>query len=249
MAGAATILFAREDFSMPGAADPAATGALGASAAETCFFGLLRTTKPDVVVLDLSRANGNGVDTILKIRRNSSTPILVVCDTNDPASREYRIAGAAECITAPVDILLLNETLQQIIRINHQGQPPRRVAAPEVLQFAGVTFFPHDNVLSRGAGSRTKLTTSESRLLVYFASEPWTVRTRAEVGEMLYGRHRPISDRAIDVIVNRLRKKLVLICGPMGQNLIKTEFRRGYMFNADVSTAAIPEVVPAASYG
>jgi DNA-binding response OmpR family regulator len=73
--------------------------------------------------------------------------------------------------------------------------------------------------------------------LSHFVSRPWALHSRAEVGEMLYGRHRPTSDRAIDVVVNRLRKKLVDVCGPNGQSLIKTEFRRGYMLVADVTPA------------
>lgn len=244
MSSAATIVFAREDFTIPGAGDPAATGRHGPAAAESHFFDLLRSSRPDVVVLDLSRANGNGIETILKIRRNSTTPILVVGNGDEAASREYRIAGAAECIPAPVDIVLLNQILQQIITITRPREP-QRVRMPDALSFSGIVFRPHENELANALGDSARLTTSESRLLSYLTCEPWTLRSRAEVGEMLYGRHRPISDRAIDVVVNRLRKKLVSLCGPNGQKLIKTEFRRGYMFVADVSSA--PARAPAFS--
>jgi two-component system, OmpR family, response regulator len=237
MASAATIVFAREDLSLPGAPDPDAAGSNGAAAAETRFFDLLRESKPDVVLLDLSRSNGAGVETILRIRENTTIPILVVCDVDHPSSRDYRIAGAVDCIAAPVDILLLNQMLQQIINVTRQAK--RRIArAPDTLRFGGITFRPHENALIGANGSRARLTTSENRLLLYFASGPWVLRTRAEVGEMLYGRHRPTSDRAIDVVVNRLRKKLVGLCGAVGQNLIKTEFRRGYMLVADVAVAS-----------
>lgn len=236
MGSAATIVFAREDLSIPGADDPMAAGKNGPVAAESHFFALLRSSSPDVVVLDLSQANGAGVETILKIRRNSTVPILVVCGTEHDLAREYRIAGAADCIPVPVDIVLLNQTLQQIITITRQGAP-QRTRIPEFIAFAGIVFRPNENVLRSASGISAKLTSSESRLLAYLAAEPWALRSRSEVGEMLYGRHRPISDRAIDVVVNRLRKKLGALCGPRGQTLIKTEFRRGYMFVADVSLA------------
>lgn len=237
MGGAATILFAREDFSIPGGAEiPGA--AKNPGAVEARFFDLLRDSKPDVVVLDLSRSNGAGVDAILKIRQQCTTPILVVCDPEQESSGDYRIAGAAECIPAPIDIMQLNQTLQQIIRVTGRAKPATMRSA-NAYTFAGMTFFPHENRLLGSQDSVSKLTSSESRLLFHFASSPWVLHSRAEVGEVLYGQHRPTSDRAIDVVVNRLRKKLVMLCGPSGQNLIKTEFRRGYMLVADVSTMPI----------
>src|SRR5579863_4513687 len=90
MSGATTIVVAREDFSIPGAPEVTPAG-LGPGGYEGRFFDLLRDSKPDVVVLDLSRANGGGVETILRIRQQSTVPILVVCDVEHPSSREYQI--------------------------------------------------------------------------------------------------------------------------------------------------------------
>lgn len=247
MSGAATIVVAREDFSIPGTSEAGASAEGGPAASEARFFDLLRDSRPDVVVLDFSQVNGNGVDTILKIRRRSTVPILVVCDVEHPSCREYRIAGAAECIPAPVDLLLLNQTLQQIIKVTGHSRT-RTVRVADAVTFAGLVFRPHQNLLTAAGGTSTKLTSSECRLLSYFVANPWVLHSRAEVGEMLYGRHRPTSDRAIDVVVNRLRKKLVQLCGPQGQDLIKTEFRRGYMLVADVSTVA-PSEPPDHAFG
>jgi two-component system OmpR family response regulator len=240
MSGAATIVVARENFSIPGAPEPDPSARSAAASPEEHFFNLLRDSQPDVVVLDFSHANGSGVDTILKIRQQSPIPILVVCDVEHPSSRAYRIAGAAECIPAPVDLLLLNQVLQQIITIQRQVNP-RGLRIADAVSFAGLTFRPHLNLLESPNGPSIKLTSSESRLLLHFVSHPWVLHSRTEVSEMLYGRHRPTSDRAIDVVVNRLRKKLSALAGPTGHNLIKTEFRRGYMLIADVVTAPLAD--------
>jgi two-component system, OmpR family, response regulator len=243
MAGAATILFAREDFSIPGGAEIPGV-AKNPGAVEAYFFDLLRDSNPDVVVLDLSRSNGTGVDAILKIRQQTTTPILVICDSEEQSASDYRIAGAAECIAAPIDIMQLNQSLQQIIRVTGRAKPaPARPA--NAYAFAGMTFHPHQNRLLGAQDKIARLTSSESRLLSHFTSNPWTLHSRAEVGEVLYGQHRPTSDRAIDVVVNRLRKKLVSLCGPSGQNLIKTEFRRGYMLVADVSAVPLSDAATA----
>jgi DNA-binding response OmpR family regulator len=80
------------------------------------------------------------------------------------------------------------------------------------------------------------LTTSEARLLAHFVSRPWTLCTRSEIAELLYGIEHSVGDRAIDVVVNRLRKKLVLAGGIDAEQLIKTEFRHGYLLATDVAT-------------
>jgi DNA-binding response OmpR family regulator len=237
MPTATTIVVAREDFLIPGGdlnveLDPT----IGEAGHENRFFSLLQDSKPDVVVLDLSNANGKGVETILRIRRKSTVPILVVCEEDAPSARDYRIAGAAECITAPVDVMTLNQALQQIVRVTRVPEVPavREAREPGTIAFAGLRFRPQQNVVIRDDGERIRLTSAENRLLSHLAANPWQVQTRTALAEALYGRHRPATDRAIDVVVNRLRKKLDPI-GDSARDLIKTEFRRGYRFVSNVS--------------
>jgi DNA-binding response OmpR family regulator len=236
MPAATTIVVAREDFSIPGGEDREASVQPEPGSLENRFFSLLRDAKPDVVVLDLSRANGSGVGMILKIRRQSSVPILVVCDGDAECVQDYRIAGAAECIASPVDVVTLNEVLQQIVRVNGQTNSQQPAREAEVLSFSGINFRPHQNLLCGTNGLKARLTTAESRLLSHFAANPWEIQTRVVLAEALYGKHRPATDRAIDVVVNRLRSKLRSI-GEATEHLIKTEFRRGYRFVSDTSSA------------
>src|SRR5882724_1109903 len=97
MSGAATIVLAREDLSIPGGRPlPVA-----ADAAQQRFFALVSASNPDVIVLDFSKAPRSGAATILTVRRRSAVPILVVCDPVHPLAEEYRNAGASECISPP----------------------------------------------------------------------------------------------------------------------------------------------------
>jgi two-component system OmpR family response regulator len=233
MPAATTIVVAREDFSIPGGEESEISSRPEPSALEDRFFSLLREAKPDVVVLDLSRANGSGVGMILKIRRQSSVPILVVCAPHSGSVKDYRSAGAAECIASPFDLVTFNEVLQQIVRVNSRAtaQPTREA---QVFSFAGIKFRPHQNLVWSSDGLMVRLTTAETRLLTHFATNPWEIQTRAVLAEALYGKHRPATDRAIDVVVNRLRTKLRSL-GEATEHLIKTEFRRGYRFVSDTS--------------
>jgi two-component system OmpR family response regulator len=197
-------------------------------------------------VLDLTESQGQGIAAILKIRRRTGVPILVVCGIKDPMMREYCLAGAAECMQAPVDIMQLNLTVQQIIQLSRSSAAAEASQAQPVC-FIGLTLHPNENLLVGGNGAAIKLTTSENRVLVHFVNNPWMLCTRDAIAEALYGPHRPNSDRAVDVIVTRLRKKICMLGGPAAQRLIKTEFRRGYVFVAEVSVGApIPvlEVAP-----
>lgn len=244
--GASTIVVAREDLSIPGAVD-AGAAAGGSPDIEARFFNVVRQHNPDVVVLDLTATEGNGIPAILKIRRRSGVPILVVCGPNDPQMREYCLAGAAECMQAPVDIMRLNQTVQQIIQVSKTSNPPvaTETSQTQAVLFSGLTLHPHQNLLVRADGATVKLTTSENRVLVHFVSNPLTLCTRDALAEALYGSHRPNSDRAVDVIVTRLRKKIGALGGPAAQGLIKTEFRRGYMFVAEVAAGEPVTTQPA----
>ena len=247
--GASTIVVAREDLSIPGAPEVGNGGATTRAASlENTFFNVVRQHNPDVIVLDLTGATANGTATILKIRRRTAVPILVVCDKNDPMMREYCLVGACECMEAPVDVMQLNQTVQQIIQLSKNSHDA--VAAPartQPLYFCGLTLHPHENRLTAADGRMVKLTTSENRVLVHFVSNPWTLCTRDQLVEALYGPHRPNSDRAVDVIVTRLRKKIAEIGEPAAERLIKTEFRRGYVFVAEVSIGAPLAAQPAAA--
>jgi two-component system response regulator protein BraR/BceR len=241
-AAAATIIFAKDDLSIPGAAAHAATISGHPDAVEARFFDLVSQNKPDVIVLDCSSAPADGTDTILTVRQRTDIPILVVCDPAQSFIDEYRIAGAADCIAAPVDIISLNETIQKIIRVRGR----RRLSvpgAPENFLFAGMRFYPHRNLLAGDCGSTAELTSSEGRLLAHFLSKPWTLCTRSEIAELLYGAGDVVGGRAIYVVLARLRKKVASVGGADAEHVIKTEFRRGYLLVVDV--AKLPHEEPA----
>lgn len=241
MSGTSTIVVAREDLSIPGMEPVRPNGLEDRAAIQSRFFDLLRNSRPDVVVLDLSDTKGHGIEAIRRIRQRCSVPIIVVCDAADAQAPDYRLAGATESVPTPVDIIQFNRTIQRIIRLTAPFEP-EPAQQQDALSFAGITFRPDHNVLRGPGGGSIRLTTAENYLLSHFLSRARSVCSRAELIDILYGRHRPTSDRAIDTVVNRLRKKLVSAGGPNAEHVVKTEFRRGYTFVADVSVAPSDEL-------
>jgi two-component system OmpR family response regulator len=233
--GASTIVVAREDLSIPGVGNAGNGAANDTADIEARFFTVIRDHNPDVIVLDLTPCNGGGRTAILKIRQRTEVPVLVVCAADDPRMRDYCLAGAAECLEAPVDLMRLNQAVHQIMELSKGSRSARPPEASQPVSFEGLTFYPHQNLLIGQDTSTIKLTTSENRVLIHFVSNPLALCTREALSDVLYGPYRPNSDRAVDVIVTRLRKKIAALAGPQAQGLIKTEFRRGYVFVAEVS--------------
>ena len=124
--------------------------------------------------------------------------------------REYCLAGAAESMPAPVDIIQLNQTVQQIIQLSKDSREVMR-GEPSQTQpvcFSGLTLHPHENRLTGADGSTVKLTTSENRVLIHFVSNPWALCTRDALAEVLYGSHRPTSDQAEVEAARRKRERI-----------------------------------------
>lgn len=233
MSAAATIILAREDLSIPGAV-PAVAASDPSNSIQARFFELVDRARPDVIVLDLSGTPSTGIQAILTVRGRTDIPILVVCDPQQPFLDDYRIAGAADCVAAPVSIIGLHNAIQNVLRARGRDSASAS-RTPQNLSFARMSFYPGRNLLAGENESRVDLTSSEGRLLAFLLSKPWALCTRNEIGTLLYGSGHSVGGRAIDVVVNRLRKKLAAVGGSDAKQLIKTEFRHGYSLVADVA--------------
>jgi len=231
MSGATTIVLAQDDLSIPGGGPLPAD----ADAVQQRFFALVSASNPDVIVLDFSKAPRSGAATIVTIRRHSAAPILIVCDPAHPLTKAYRSAGASECISAPVDPLGLSQAVGRILGVAGKSrlQAMRRRAK---FSFAGMSFQSARKLLVADDGSSLALSNLESRLLAHFLLRPWTLHSRAEIRELLYGRESGVGTRTSDAVVNRLRKKLSCLLPSSAPSLIKTKIRGGYWWAADVTT-------------
>lgn len=234
MSSAAKIMIVREDFSILGSpVDPDAT----AAGFESRFFAVLRDNHPDVVVLDLTRASGAGLEAIRTLRRKSAVPILVVHAADDVHIEDYVVCGAASRVVAPIDLVQLNAAIHRIMALNGSSSVAASTSST-ALRFGGVVFDPDRNAIIGPKGEKAVLTTLENDILLFMAGRARAVCARAEIAQALYGNNMPATDRAIDVIVKRLRTKLDSVDEERGGDLIKTEFRRGYILAADVTQGA-----------
>jgi len=237
---ASTIIVAREDFSIPGAARNVESQTGDSKDERQRFFDLLRESQPDVVVLNLTVTEGRGVSTIQEVRQHSSVPILVVCAPADPLAPDYRSAGAAKCLHPPVDIAELNRSIQTVIG----AAPPQTHAGTHDSQgyeFYGIRYRPDQQTLAGPEGEPVRLATVENDVLHYLVSHSWVVCNRAEITAFARGGQSPARQRGVGAVMSRLRKKLEAAGGPGAGRLIKTEPRCGYTLVVDVVSFPLQE--------
>jgi DNA-binding NtrC family response regulator len=123
MGSAVTIIFAREDLSIPGTPEIPVSSTDHSDAVQTRFFNLVSDNNPDVIVLDFIHAPPSGTETILTIRQRSAIPIIVACNPGHPMTEDYRIAGAADCIAVPIDIFALNQLILRVLQPTERAMP------------------------------------------------------------------------------------------------------------------------------
>lgn len=109
-------------------------------------------------------------------------------------------------------------------------------------RFAGWRFQPGRWTLCAPTGVEVELSSGELGLLLALVERPRRVLSRNRLLELTRGPLTEVFDRAVDVQVCRLRRKLAL-AHPNGGGLIRTLTDAGYMLAADVAqggTKALP---------
>jgi DNA-binding response OmpR family regulator len=156
-----TVVVAREDLSVPGALESDNAGTNSPEQVENQFFNILDKHKADAVVLDLMGSQGNGVATIRRIRRGSAVPIVVLCPPEDRRKSAYRRAGALACMSPPIDLIHLKETVlpssqppsTQPLSSQRNAPGPAAAAAggPDAVSFGGLVLHPPNKRLTGAA--------------------------------------------------------------------------------------------------
>jgi len=117
---------------------------------------------------------------------------------------------------------------------NGDGNGEERKPTTElVLRFSDFTFYPYRRFVRSPAGLRIPLTGAETDLLLVLCQHVRKVLSREELIGLTRGRDFPISERSIDLLVSRLRRKLAGD-DPL-EETIRTVRADGYAFQPDVS--------------
>ncbi len=192
----------------------------------------LETSPVDIVLLDVMLPGPNGFDLCRAIRRTSEVPIIILSARGDEADRLVGLElGADDYVPKPFSAKELIARIRAILRRSQGNTVSRQHAiARAMLTFAGWTLDPSRRELLAPDGAAVDLSGAEFDLLLAFISQPQRVIGRERLLELSRARLADSSDRSIDVLVSRLRRKLTAAGGDESETIIRTVRGVGYMF-------------------
>ena len=187
-----------------------------------------------LVVLDLMLPGEPGLDFARWLRSQSDVPIVMLTAMGEETDRIIGLElGADDYVPKPFNPRELLARIRAVLRRAGDVPGPRHESGSRPLRFAGWTLEPARRRLLNPDGVEVALTGGEYDLLLALVERANRVLTRDMLLDLLRGRQAGPFDRAIDVAVSRLRRKLE----DDGRNaqLIKTVRGGGYMFAAEVT--------------
>lgn len=196
--------------------------------------GVLRTARPDLIVLDLMLPGEDGLSLCRDIRAHSNLPIVMLTARGDETDRIVGLEmGADDYVPKPFHPRELLARIKSVLRrarsVPENLQPDRARS----LRFAGWALDTATRALTSPEGVLVDLSGTEFRLLRTFLEHPNRTLTRDQLIELMLAREAGPFDRAIDVQVSRLRHRLR--DNGKEPRLIKTVRGQGYVLAAAVS--------------
>ncbi len=167
---------------------------------------LLNGLEFDLIVLDVMMPNEDGITLTRDLRRRITTPILLLTAKGETSDRIAGLeAGADDYLPKPFEpkelLLRINAILRRV--------PQNRAAdtVPKMLHLGPVRYDVDRGEMWRGA-DMIRLTATEAQLMRIFAGQPGQPVSRARLVEDLGGGRDPSQERAVDVQITRLRRKI-----------------------------------------
>lgn len=184
-----------------------------------------------LVVLDIMLPGTSGIDLCRALRQQSDVPIIFASARSSDTDRIVGLElGADDYLAKPFST---GELVARVRAVLRRGRLDRRHGMDDMglLRFDGWTVNLLRRSLSAPSGAEIDLTGAEFDLLVTLAEHAGRVIARERLIELSRSRLSDSSDRSIDVLVSRLRRKLSLgsVAAP-----ITTVRGIGYMFTAPV---------------
>jgi two-component system, OmpR family, response regulator len=199
----------------------------------TSLRQLLDKQTADLIVLDLNMPEEDGLSIVRWIKQRLTVPIIMLTATASPIDRVVGLElGADDYLAKPCE---LRELLARIRVVLRRGTAPA-AAAPAAATRPPVRFGTkwldvEARVLRDEGGNEHPLASSEFALLKAFAENPKRVLTRERLLDLAEARDREAFDRAIDVRITRIRKKIEP--DPARPSVIRTVRGAGYLFSPD----------------
>lgn len=186
----------------------------------------------DVVVLDVMMPGEGGLSVCRRLRDANGPSVVMLSAMSEDVDRIIGLElGADDYLCKPCNPRELLARIRALLR-RREEETGERMSGQLTYGFAGFSLGVSRRQLKAPNGVVVLLTAGEFALLSAFLQRPNQVLTRDELLEAAHGSDTEVFDRAVDVQISRLRRKLH---GCTDKELIVTLRGVGYMLRADVA--------------
>jgi DNA-binding response OmpR family regulator len=188
----------------------------------------------DLIILDLRLAGEDGMAIARSLRDQSAIPIVMLTGVRDEADRVMGLElGADDYLTKPFSPRELLARIRTVLRRTKSAAPDSaRRNEIRAYRFADFELNLRTRRLKQRDGRNISLTNGEFNLLAALLAAPERILTRDQLLEASRVYDNEVYDRAIDIQVLRLRRKIEP--DPSQPKFIVTERGVGYIFGSPV---------------
>ena len=181
----------------------------------------------DLILLDIMMPKMNGMDMLRKLRETNETPVLMLTAKGEEIDRVIGLElGADDYLPKPFSDRELLARIRAILR-RTQSKTKESSSSSSSIKYQGIEIFVGKQE-AYNHGELLDLTGTEFGLLSQFIQKPGEIISKEELSLEVLGKRLAPFDRAIDMHVSNLRKKLPPLSE--GKPRIKTLRGRGYLF-------------------
>jgi DNA-binding response OmpR family regulator len=165
-----------------------------------------RTSRPDLILLDLMLPGMSGFDFCRALRKSSRVPIIMITAKDAEVDKIVGLElGADDYITKPFSIREVLARVNAVLRRSQaEAGEPRAIPEQDSIGTFGIDRAARRVIL---AGEEVKLTAREFDLLSYLLAVPNRVHTRDVLLENVWGRDFNGDRKTVDVHIRWLREK------------------------------------------
>lgn len=190
---------------------------------------LIQKEKPELVILDLMLPGMDGLEICRALKQDERTkniPIIMVTAKGEESDVVIGLQlGADDYITKPFSVKVLLARVKTIFRRERQAHTAQSIQSVRSFGRITIDLLKHKVVVD---GKNIFLTAIEFAILEFLSRSPGRVYSRDQILDNVWKDGKFIIDRAVDVHVRGLRKKL-----QNGADSIETVRGVGYRFKED----------------
>jgi len=184
----------------------------------------------DLIILDVMMPRESGIELTSHLREKNKTPIILLTAKGDAEDRILGLeAGADDYLPKPFEPMELLLRIKAVLRRTGENLIYKD-NINQILSFGEISFDTERNELWDHQ-NLVYLTSSESKIMQIFSKSIGVPITRFDLIKALRTDGKPMNDRAIDVQITRLRRKIER--NPKEPRYLQTLRGIGYMLTAD----------------